>query len=311
MQNHWVGFLHVAALAGMSGENAARLFRPAAAPEFLAGQFGAVTPWWMLLLLCAGWRSWRAAWAGQAGRDDPLRERTLAEQTRQHALLACGFWPLWLGLFLWSFHTRVYVNWPGMSHIAGVMLTASGLERLLAGFGYGWARRLAPLWPGAGLLVFLLLLGQHWLPLPSSLDPALRLRGWADMGQRLESLRRTLPNPDKVFYFAHNYDVTAELAFYGPDQPEAYCVNFGRRQSQYDIWPGPADPASIGGDKTGWDAVYVNAQGQIPEALRSMFDNVTPILYNSFHKGKRGRTFALVLLRNFNGYWPRPDYERY
>jgi hypothetical protein len=265
----------------------------------------------MLLSLCAGWRSWRAAWAGQAGRDDPVRAKAREEQVRQHALMACGFWPLWLGMFLWSFHTRIYVNWAGMSHLAGIMLAASGLERLLAGFGSAGARRLAPLWPGLGLIVFLLLLGQHRLPLPPSLDPTLRLRGWADMGAQLEILRRDLPNPDKMFYFASNYDVTAEVAFYGPGRPEAYCADFGRRRSQYDIWPGPVDPASRGGDKTGWDAIYVNAQGQIPEMLYAMFDSVTPILYTSVHKGKRGRTFSLVLLRNFNGYWPKSDYARY
>ncbi len=311
MQNGWVGFLHVSTLAGVTGASAARLVRVDTALEFLAGQFGVVGPWWMALILLAGWRALRTAWRGKAGRDDPLREKSGDEQIRQASLLAAGFWPLWTAFFLWSFHTRLYANWAGMSYVAGLFLAASGLERLLAGFGSARARRFALAWPGLGAVTLLILLGQQWLPLPPNLDPTLRLKGWSDLGRKLDTLRQEFPNPDKVFFFAHNYDVTAELAFYGPGQPHAYSADFGRRLSQYDFWPGPADPASPGGDKTGWDALYVNAKGGPPPQLAGMFDKMSVMTYTSTHKGKPARVFTIVKLYRFNGRWPHSEYERY
>lgn len=308
MHNGWAGALHVATLAGVTGSAASRLIRLDTVPEFLGAQFGVASPWWMLLMLFAGWRAVRTAWRGQAAPDDPAADLPRAARVRQAALMACGFWPLWLGMFLWSFHTRVYANWPGMSYVAGIMLAAAGLERLLAGHGPALARRLALLWPALGLATFLAVFGQNALPLPPQLNPATRLKGWADLGRELGALAQGLPNPDKVFYFGDNYDVTAELAFYAPGQPFAYSADFGRRRSQYDLWPGPD---AEGDNRIGWDALYVSTRGRTPEELYAMFDEVTTIPYISTHRGKPGRDFTIVLLRNFNGRWPHTTHARY
>lgn len=342
-QNGWIGILHVGSLAGVTGAGASRIIRLDTVPEFLGGQLGVASPWWMVLMLFAGWRAALYAWkkpailgnntavntAGQTQEANLDTDKfstcstdalSHAERIRQAALMACAFWPLWGGMFVWSFHTRIYANWPGMSYVGGIMLAAAGLERLLSGRtagGYaGRAYRWAMVWPITGALLFALIFAQNFLPLPAHLNPATRLKGWADLGQELGRLASTLPNASKVFYFGDNYDVTAELAFYAPGQPIAYSADFGRRRSQYDLWPDPTGHV-LGKDQpvadslVGWDALYVSTRGRTPEELFTMFDEVTTIPYPSIHRGKPGRDFTIVLLRNFNGHWPHTEYARY
>ncbi len=314
MQNGWVGVLHVTTLAGVTGTTGKSLIRADTVPEFLGAQLGVATPWWLLLMLFAGWRAARLAWYGLSATNTenaiatPDADAALATRVRQAALLTCAFWPLWLIMFLWSFHTRIYANWPGMSYVSGIILAAAGLERLLAGFGSYRACRLALLWPALGLILFFAVFGQNALPLPQEFNPAARLKGWADLGNKLETLSRDLSNPDKVFYFGEGYDVTAELAFYAPGQPTAYSADFGRRRSQYDLWPGPDEQ---GDNRIGWDAIYVDTKAHTPRQLYAMFDSVTFFPYQSTHRGKPGRKFTIALLRNFNGYWPHSTHARY
>ena len=110
-----------------------------------------------------------------------------------------------------------------------------------------------------------------------------------------------MPDPEKVFFFSDAYDVTAALAFYIPGRPVVYCADFGRRLSQYDLWPGPQE-------KQGWDAVYVRRVPfkKIDASLEEMFaEQGTPEAFHAKHRGRPGRSFGIMTLRDFNGYWPR------
>ncbi len=195
---------------------------------------------------------------------------------RLHLLLCLGFWPLWLFFLLWSFHTRIYPNWSAMSYAAGMVIAALGVERVWlatrrkyeerAGnaFGKSTPRAAGSSSPAAGgtvaqgpangakalrvcaalsLAVCLGIHGQHILtsliPLPDAINPTVRLKGWSELGKKLDEVRRSMPNPEAVFFFSNSYDVTAALAFYVPGNPVAYCADFGRRASQYDLWPDP------------------------------------------------------------------------
>lgn len=305
MANDWVSFRHVATLAGVSGKAAQSFLQPARLPEHLGGQIGIVTPWWLAFMLWGGWRALRMAWQGNIPHDDPASTLERSEAIRQAALLAAFFWPLWGSITLWSLHTRIYPNWPGMSYAAGIMLGAWALERLLSGWGSLRARKLVPLWLTLGIALFALAHVQNMLPLPPKYNPATRLKGWADLGEKLDELRLAQPDPQKVFYFSDAYDITAELAFYAPGKPYTYCVDFGRRMSQYDIWPAPYD-------KTGWSALFVRRDGDdIPMQLRTMFDEAEILRYDSTHRGKPGRSFSIIVLRGFNGTWPRQTTGRY
>ncbi len=313
MQNAWVGFLHVGTLAGVPAlQGSPKPFiRFDFFPEFMASQFGMANPWWMVFILFAGTLYARVAWASPVERlkllkHDPFLHVQSEAIVRQSALLSAAFWPLFLALTLWSFHTRIYANWTGMAFVAGIMLAAAGLERVWANppsLKPIWAK-LAPWWVVGGITLSLLVLISPMLPLPEKLNLTLRLKGWQSLGQEIARLSYDFPDPKKVFYFADHYDITAELAFYIPGQPKAYCADFGRRMSQYDIWGPPQE-------KEGWSAIYVSKKDQVPAGLSTMFKTVTPLVFHSSHNGGPGRTFTLVLLEGYNGTWPESTTKSY
>ncbi len=348
LQNDFISFRHVARLAGVApaaGESPPWI-RFDRFPEYLGSQFGLLLPWWLCIMLWHGWGMLRHVLEHRAGAMDRLTlvrpdARGLAPGSgpsfRLHLLLCLGFWPLWLFFLFWSFHTRIYPNWSAMSYTAGALITALGVERLLRGrtsaglppddsepgrFA-GWGQKLLPLWCLLALTVCLSLHGERYLtramPLPEKFNPAVRLKGWGDLGRELEAVRLSMPNPDKVFFFSDSYDVTAELAFYLPGKPPVFCVDFGRRLSQYDLWPDPNgrtlfDPPpepNFRPPLAGYDAIFVvrkPMEGPPPQELSSMFATVgKPEAYRSTHDDRPGREFGFIRLRGFNGVWPRPE----
>ena len=189
-----------------------------------------------------------------------------------------------------------------MSYVGGIILAAVGVERLVAGLGKPHWRKLLAVWFTLGALLFGVAHFQNWLPIPASINPSTRLKGWGDLGEEIDRIRHSLPDPDKVFFLSDAYDMTAELAFYIPGQPITFCVDFGRRMSQYDIWPGPED-------KKGWDAVFVRRDGtEVPPQLLDMFESAELKRYTTSHNGKPGRSFTIIVLRGFNGTWPRQSF---
>lgn len=304
-QNDWVGFKHVGTLAGVTGKASKAFLRLDRLPEHLGAQLGVATPWWLLLMLGMAWRSLRIAWTGVVPPGEPAEAAGREEAVRQSSLLFCAFMPLWGVITLWSLHTRIYPNWPAMSYVGGIILAAAGVERLLDGLGAPRWRRLVPLWFTLGACLFAAAHFQNTLPLPASLNPAARLKGWEDLGRELDRVRHGLPHPDRVFFFSDAYDITAELAFYVPGKPFTFCADFGRRMSQYDLWPSPAD-------KVGWDAVFVRRDGtSVPRELLEMFDSAELYRYQSTHHGAPGRVFTVIVLRGFNGEWPRRSFRSF
>ena len=217
---------------------------------------------------------------------------------------------MWGFFLIWSFHTKIQPNWPAVALAGGLILAAAAWLRAAAR-----SRLHAWLWPVIGGLVFVLVHVHDLLPLPYRFNvnppftseeiyfenPALRLKGWDDLGTRLAELRRTeFENPDKVFFFANNYDITAALAFHTPGNPYAYCVNVGRRLNQYDLWPDPRD-------KTGWDAIYVREKFKelIEPGVAELFARTEQMHYQTYHEGRPARRFTIYLCYDFNGQWPR------
>ncbi len=312
--NDWASFRHVGRLAGVApapGE-APPLIRFDRLPEYLGGQLGLVYPWWLAFMLYGGGVALSRC-ARRAAGDSPREKRDAAEAS----LLAAGFWPIFLFFLAWSLHTRIYANWSAMCYAAGVVLAAHGVDRVLEKYrldvtlwkkaapstSLPWTRRLLPVWAGLSVLLCLALYAQGPLSrlLPESLNPSMRLKGWSDLGRRVGEIRDSLPEPDRVFVFSDQYDVTAQLAFYVPGNPVAYCADFGRRLSQYDFWPGPED-------KRGWDAIFVRRKpfAEPPGLINGMFLRLgNPEAFRSLHRGSPGRTFGIQVVRGFTGEWPK------
>ncbi len=303
--NDFVGFRHVGALAGMADQEPQALLKPLQFLEYIGVQAGLITPWWLWFMLLGGCLALRLLWKGrkeqQAG--EPETGGQPADRTLLWLLVA-GFWPMWLYFLLWSFKAdKLYPNWPAVCYAAGFCLAGLGFMRWREKASPGWKKA----WPLVGLAIFLLLHLQNWLPVPDAVNPALRLKGWSDLGRKLEEVRQTeFSDPDKVFFFAKSYAITAALSFYGPEQKRAYCADFGRRMSQYDLWPDP-------GSKKGWDAVFVRKRfrNSIPEQLDGMCGKVENFHYQTTHRGQPARKFTITLCRDFTGVWPRSGKDEY
>lgn len=303
MQNGFVGYKHVLHLIGVSGKGAQTLIRLSRVPEYVGAQFGFALPWWFWFMLVAGWRAGRTAWRGvpdtaEGGLD-----------FRQSTLLAVFFWPMTVFFLAWSFHTKVLANWNTVSFVAGSLLCASELDRLLrrglAARGWFWLK--AGVYASAGLMLVLHL--HQLLPIPPGLNPAHRLKGWEDLGQHMRFVADTrFEDPQRVFFMSDVYDITAELAFYVPGQPRAYCLWWdGRRMNQYDLWGGPQG-------KEGWDAILVlrgDSPG-VPPVATEMFEEVAgPYRYVASYRGHPVRPFYYYLCMGYKGFWPCRDTGAY
>ncbi len=315
--NDWVSFRHVSRLSGLGGSSGAvdlsffgnlRLDRWL---EFVGSQIGLLLPWWFAFMLLGAWQACKRLRSAFTNAEFA----GVKTEAACESLLLLLFLPVFAYFLFWALFNRVYPNWAGMCYVSGLIFAAlafSGLrDKARAAPDATPAAKYVPLWIGLSLFVCLAIQGQDlWtkaLPLPDNLNPAQRLKGWENLGSHLDGLRGSMPNPDKVFFFSDAYDVTAELAFYVPGKPVTYCADFGRRSSQYDLWPGPQD-------KKGWDAFYVSRKPleSQPAQLKEMFEEVGPVInYVSSHRGMRGRSFGIVRVRNFNGTWPESAQKSY
>lgn len=305
MQNDFVGLRHIFHLAGVEGSGSETIIRFDRFPEFFGAQVGLLMVFWFVFMIIGAIRVVPAA----VGTKFSGPWKKIGLDAPQASLLACVFWPLWGFFFIWSFHTKIQPNWPAMAVAGGLILAAAAWMRAARR-----SRLHAWLWPLIGAFIFVLVHVHDLLPLPYRYNvnlpfvkeeiyfenPALRLKGWDDLAEALVDLRRNeFEDPEKVFFFAENYDITAALAFHVPSRPRAYCVNTGRRLNQYDLWPGPQD-------KKGWDAIYVRQKfhGGIGKRVAALFARTEQIQYQTYHEGRPARRFTIYLCYDFNGKWP-------
>jgi len=291
-QNDFVGYKHVLYLIGVEGKGAEKLLRLDRFPEYFGSQVGLATPWWLWLMLAASVAGLLAALRA------PARAQGLeAASARRQALLVLFFLPVWGFFLLWSFHAKVLPNWTTVSYVAGALLAAERFAALVRDPARAKARNALL---GLSALIFLVLHLSPALPLPPSVDILGRLKGWSDMGRKADELRQGLPDPARCFFLSDVYDTTAELAFYVPGQPRAFCVwADDRRMNQYDLWPGPQDRA-------GQDAIFVRkgVQGPLPPKITDLFAAVSePIHFQSQHRGRPARSFTLYVCTGYKGTW--------
>jgi 4-amino-4-deoxy-L-arabinose transferase-like glycosyltransferase len=103
---------------------------------------------------------------------------------------------------------------------------------------------------------------------PARFDTLHRFAGWNELGTKISELRKTQLK-DKHFIFSDNYHIASELAFYVDGQPKTYCVNFGRRMNQFDMWPGIEQF-----ENKGYDAIFVSNR-PAPDNLYAASDEIT------------------------------------
>jgi len=291
--NGWVGIKHVLHRGALAGDKAKVFFELKNFPEYLGSQLGVVTPWWFVFLFIGAWLVGRQLLSRRAEPVFPWLPRHMA------VILTVFFWPVWLFFLSWSLHAKVEANWSATAYPAGILLAALAVER----FVHREPRpRWRFAWPALGTAVFVLLHLQGYIPFDGEKNPVHRLRGWQELGVKVEEARQELGGGDGVFVFSDEYGVTAELSFYVPGQKRAYCLAGGRKMNQYDLWPGP-DPASV-------SAVFVakGTKENLSQKVSKLFESVDePRVVDTAHGTRRGQRFTLFLCRGYKGEWPAQE----
>jgi len=289
----WLSLRHVVIQAGGGGGHTLWASLKGG-PEFLATQFGVVSPLLFLWFVCAvGW-AWREGL--RQDREDLL-------------LLVCASVPVFLFFQVWSVLTKVQANWAAHAYLTAAVATAGWYETRVAA---AWTRRHVQRLNR--LLLVSIMLPALVLPLgfapdllelvgartPASLDlVSKRLRGWPELGRAVGAVLAAAP--PNAFLMSDRYQIASELAFYVPGQPRVYNPNLGRRMNQYDVWGGWDELQG----RDGYFATY--GAGDPPADLTAAFRTVERVrVVPITHRGRHLRDFSIFRGRDFQGFPPRP-----
>lgn len=280
MNHGWVTLKHTGGHAALSSG-----FRISAKEffNFSGSQFGVITPILFFLVIDGGIRNYFT------GRIPQVRR------------LLFWFWAPVLGFFLLkSLQGKVQANWAMSAYITAFIASADHM------LGKGYIKRLSrPVIIAAFSLAIMVTAVAHYpsvINLPFKMDPSSRLRGWEELGLKMDEVYSdmTASRGKDVFIFSDKYQVSSELAFYMSKKPVTYCVNLGRRMGQYDIWGGM-------NNLIGYDAIFVRMdQTSFPEKLKSAFDRYEKETFTVYENGKVLRVYAIFRCYGFKGV---PSYE--
>ena len=198
---------------------------------------------------------------------------------------------LFLSVFLFyavlAWHLRGEPNWPAISYLTLIILTAAQWRKALAGHR----------WSGFIVVVFVLAWGQtlllqntRFLPLPQKLDPMGRTVGWSEIAGCLDRVRKEQKTDVLI---ADAYKEAGVLSFYLPDQAFIYTVPHDPPSNQYDFWPGYKALAPR-------RALWITLTGETTtQLLQHDFTTFTPVEYIvvSF-RGKPFRKYTIYLCGN-------------
>ncbi len=269
--------------------------------EFLGLQALAFTPltWlFMLATVFGGIWKWRAL---------DVKERYL--------VLYSG--PGLAVFILLSFRQNVNPNWPAVFYLSASVLTAAWLSRAAIDVLpwtrlRGWLRPTLLLGAILTALIYFLpfAIGLAGLAGHDNFDPLFRLRGWKEVGDQAGAFLAKVPQPKNTFVLvlAHR-DHASQLAFNMPQQPRVFrYVYRDVLESQYEIWPSPADHAV-----TNSDALLIipvdrrgPAEPEIPGSLKRQFDSLEKL--GEFRvplSDSTDRIYKIHLLRHLN-FWAPP-----
>lgn len=268
-QHNWIGMRHVAGQAGLAGRDLKEGFFNLQIFEFMGIQFGVVSPILFILIIFAFVKSWRL-------RND-----------YRHSFL---FWtgvPLGVFYLILSLHEYCQANWPAPIYFSGALLTAVFLKD----------KKILKTAIGIGLFMWLLVFAVDLLPfIPTRLDPTLRLRGWKTLGKEVGKASGNFSKKENLFIFSDTYQITSELAFYTPGQPNTYCVNLGRRMNQYDLWQ---DFNKL----IGYNAIYVKHRDQDMETeIKNAFKSYIKLPVLNIRQGEKLlHQYSIFLCTGFKG----------
>jgi len=289
----WYSLRHVLIQAG-GGSDRSLFATLAGGPEFLATQFGVVSPLLFIIFFLATSWAWREG--VRRDRDDLL-------------LLVCASVPVFLFFQAWSFINKVQANWAAHAYLTAAVAAAGWYESWFAPGVRRHARSRLSRFLVASIMLPALILPLAFAPdalewagvrVPTALDlVSKRLRGWPELGQAVGEVMATAG--ERPFLASDRYQIASQLAFYVPGHPTVYNANFGRRMNQYDLWGGWE--ALVG--RNGLFVMYGAVDP--PEDLRNAFRTVERVRTLVVPQpGRPPHTFSIFQGHEFRGFPARP-----
>ncbi|KWT84946.1 ArnT family glycosyltransferase [Candidatus Magnetominusculus xianensis] len=260
--------------------------------EFTGSQLGVVTPVVLFLIIAALFR--------------------LRGSQRGDFLFYFSI-PVLLFFTLKSIQGKVQANWAMTGYITGIAAAAWVYYKKEAFRALSiHAKRTIVIGTAAALVVTIVGHFPVVLHLHPDNDPASRLRGWREFGDRITTLYGELkqegkayPHGTEVLLVSDKYQVTAEMAFYTQGNPLVYCINLGRRVNEYDMWPGINEYAQkirMSAPLRRIDAVFATDGSQpLHPFVAFAFDRCekTPLTVNE--NGQILREYSIFKCYNFKG----------
>ncbi len=238
-QHGWITVNHVTGDAGMHSawQPTLNYFF-----EFTGAEFGLLNPIFFIAALWAMFVGWKRR------AEKPL-----------WLFLFCMSAPVFLGHWLFSFHSRVQPNW--------IAAAVPPMLCLMVAVGSESKLRLKP-WLIAGMMLGLVasaflhdsgLLKHLAAKLPGDKDPAHRLVGWRETAKLVEIERAKFDT--NAFIIADHYGTTGLYSFYSEPArvaaksatPLVYCVDSDQILNQFPFW----DSYNYRQHRHGENAIYV------------------------------------------------------
>jgi membrane-associated phospholipid phosphatase len=252
-QHSWITIHHVAGDASLHGQwhPTLRYFW-----EFLFAQAGLLNPVFfagMLWAMIGFWRRWR--------------ERPL------WLYFFCMGAPLFLGYWLYSFHSRILPNWPVAAVLPLFCLMAAYWEERWSA-GSKWIKPFLAIGIALGIFAVAMMYQSNLIgkiaghSLPGEKDPLRRVRAWKPTTALVEAERENLETAGKpAFIVSDHYGMTGLFSFYLPaakaalkSEPLVYCVDSDEPQNQFYFWP----QYDYHAQRKGQNAIYVTELDPYP-----------------------------------------------
>jgi len=268
-QHEWIGMRHLIGQAGLSEGDLKKPFFSPQFFEFIGIQIGIISPIIFALIVWSFIKAWK-----------------LRIDYKYSFLFWTGV-PFGLFYVFLSLHEYCQANWPAPVYLGGAVLAGnlfSGKKILKAGIALG-------------IFMWILVFCMDFIPaIPPQYNPMLRLKGWKTLGFEVGKAAEELDKYGKYFILSDKYQITSELAFYVPGHPKTYCINFGRRMNQYDLWPG------FEGFK-GYNAIYVKHRDQeLEKQMIDAFEKCEKLpLVKIIEGGQLLHEYSVFICRNFKG----------
>ncbi len=306
-QHDWVTYRHIFALGARSGS--VKAFQHIG--DFLGSQLALVSPFLFIGILLAWIRSTIIYFYTKNAR---------------HLFLLLFSFSIFLFFLVLSAKSKIEGNWAGFGYIVGILCYFFNLQDI-------WKKTLKTKFFSytlfasffSFLLVFLMLnpiflykIAYKIPNLSGKIVEALKdnrtndVNGWRQFGDEIAKFQKDYSEfyEEEAFFFGLRYQVSSQMAFYGPGL-KTYCLPIGRRMNQYDIWWGL--------DKlVGQIGIFVSdghEDSNNLEILKQYFDSVTWTrhftVYRDDLKDEPIRSYNIYICKNFKGIDKKTFFETY